>query len=98
MKRIVGFKVLEHYRMWLRFDDGVEGEVNFSEHVGKGVFVPWTDYGFFRHVNIGEHGRTLTWPGDLDFCADALWLEVTGQRPEDLFPNLRKERPVDAHS
>jgi hypothetical protein len=96
MIKIVAFEVLDNYRVRLRFDDGVEGETEFSAHVGKGVFAAWTDYAFFRQASIGEHGRTLTWPGELDFCADALWLQVTGKQPEDLFPNLRKERLAQA--
>jgi hypothetical protein len=96
MIKIVAFEVLDNYRVRLRFDDGVEGEAEFSALVGKGVFAAWTDYAFFRQASIGERGRTLTWPGELDFCADALWLQVTGKQPEDLFPNLRKERPVQA--
>jgi hypothetical protein len=98
MKKLIALKVLDNYRVWLRFDDGAEGEADFSAHVGQGVFAPWTDYAFFRQAAISEQGRTLTWPGELDFCADALWLQVTGKRPEDLFPNLRKERPVYAHA
>jgi len=97
MIRIIALEVLDNYRVRLRFDDGVEGEVEFSAHVGKGVFAGWADYGFFRQASIGERGRTLTWPGELDFCADALWLQVTGKQPEDLFPNLRKERPAHAN-
>ena len=97
MIKIVAFEVLDNYRVRLRFDDGVEGEAEFSAHVGNGVFAAWTDYGFFRQASIGERGRTLTWPGELDFCADALWLQVTGKQPEDLFPNLRKERPAHAN-
>ncbi len=73
VKTIVACKMLENYRVWLRFDDNVEGEADFSAHVGHGVFAPWTDYGFFRQAVIGEGGRTLSWPGELDFCADALW-------------------------
>jgi hypothetical protein len=98
MKKIVARQVLDNYRVWLRFDDGVEGEVDFRRHVGKGVFAPWTDSAFFRRAAIGEQGRTLIWPGELDFCADALWLRITGKRPEDLFPKLRRERPVYARA
>jgi len=89
MKRIIELKVLDHYHVWLQFDDSVEGEVDFSAHVGQGVFAPWTDYAFFRRAAITEHGRILTWPGELDFCADALWLQITGKQPEELFPNLK---------
>jgi hypothetical protein len=24
---------------------------------------------------VGEGGRYIEWPGELDFCADALWLQ-----------------------
>ena len=41
-----------------------------------GVFVPLADPDFFRQAKIGEHGRYVQWPGELDFCADALWLEA----------------------
>jgi hypothetical protein len=74
--------VLENYRVRLRFSDGTEGDADFSKHAGKGVFAPWADYSFFRQATLGEQGRTLTWPGDLDFCADALWLQITGKTPE----------------
>ena len=97
MKKIVVFKVLQNYRVWLRFVDGAKGEVDFSAYPGPGISAPWTEYGFFQQAAIGEHGRTLTWPGELDFCADALWLQVTGKEPADLFPTLRHERSAHAH-
>jgi len=48
MKRISSFKVLNNYRVWLRFDDGAEGTVDLSRLVGQGVFAAWRDYAFFR--------------------------------------------------
>ena|SRR6266496_3829396 len=83
MKKITAFKVLDNYRVWLRFDDGVEGEVDFSRKPHTGVYAPWEDYGFFRRARIGEFGQ-LCWDDQLDFCPDALWLQVTGRKPEDL--------------
>ena len=98
MMKIVATKVLDGYRVWLRFADASEGELDFSGQAGKGVFAPWTDYRFFRRASIGDQGRTLSWPGEIDFCADALWLQVTGKPPEDLFPELRKKHPNHAHA
>ena len=94
MKKIIACKVLENYRVWLRFDDGVEGEVDLSDMVGKGVFAAWQDAALFRPAQLDERGG-VTWPGELDLCPDALYLEVTGLKPEDLFPAL-KERQVYA--
>ena len=91
MKKITALKVLDHYRVWLRFNDGVEGEVDFSAKPRTGVFVPWKDYEFYRQARLGEQGRTLTWPGELDFCADAPCLQITGKESADLFPRRTGE-------
>ena len=88
MQKIVAFEVLDKYRAWLRFEDGVEGRVDLSRLVGLGVFAAWGDYAFFRRAFLADQG-VLTWPGELDLCPDALYLEVTGKRPEDMFPNLK---------
>ncbi|MBI4688680.1 MAG: DUF2442 domain-containing protein, partial [Nitrospirae bacterium] len=37
MYRIIAVRPLENYRLWLRFSDGVEGIVDLSDFVGKGV-------------------------------------------------------------
>ena len=64
----------------LVFSDGVEGVVDFGHAIRKGgVLRPLAYAEFFRQVRVGDDGRYLTWPGELDFCADALWLEVTGK-------------------
>ena len=88
MQKIVAFELLDKYRVWLRFEDGVEGTVDLSRLVGLGVFAAWGDYAFFHRAFLADQGA-LTWPGELDLCPDALYLEVTGKRPEDMFANLK---------
>jgi hypothetical protein len=77
MKKITAIKVLENHRVWLRFNDGVEGELNFSSKPRTGVFAFWNNYDNFRKVRIGDGGELL-WNDQLDFCPDSLWLQVTG--------------------
>ena len=93
MKRIVAIKVLEDYRIWLRFDDGVEGEADFSPKPRTGVYAAWMNYDYFRKARIGECGE-LIWDEQLDFCPDSLWLQVTGQKPEVLLD----QRPLSIHA
>jgi hypothetical protein len=38
MLRAVEVKPLTGYRLWIRYADGVEGEVNLTHLVGNGVF------------------------------------------------------------
>jgi hypothetical protein len=36
--KIVACAPKPNYRVWIRFDDGIEGEVDLSYLVGQGVF------------------------------------------------------------
>ncbi|MBT9136852.1 MAG: hypothetical protein DDT34_01938 [Firmicutes bacterium] len=90
MHKITDVKVLEDYRLYLAFADGRRGTVDLSHLVGKGVFALWDDYHAFREVQIGSSGE-LVWREGIDLCPDSLYLQATGQRPEDIFPSLRQE-------
>lgn len=52
----------------------------FGHLLGKGVFAAFADPAFFAQVTVGDRGRSLEWPGEIDMCADALWFE---NHPED---------------
>lgn len=84
MIRPVEVRAITPYRIWLRYQDGTEGEVDLSHLAGKGVFAAWEQDGVFAQVKLGEHGE-IEWPGELDLCPDALYLALTGKRPEDIF-------------
>ena len=83
--RPVEVRALEPYRIWLRYDDGVEGEVDLSDLAGDGVFVAWEDHEFFSVVRLGSCG-SIVWGDDLDLCGDALYMKITGMTPEEMFP------------
>lgn len=78
MVRIAEVKPLPEYRLWIRFDDGTEGEVNLSDLVGKGIFTAWEDPEYFKQVFVHPESRTVTWPGDIDLDPDVLYHECTG--------------------
>jgi hypothetical protein len=83
-----------NFRIWLRYDDGIQGEVDLSDLAGRGVFKAWSDLTFFNAVRLGAHGA-IEWGADIDICADAMYLRLTGKSPEDGFPRLRSTH-VDA--
>ena len=43
MNKVVDVRPLETYRVWVRFADGTQGEVDLSDLAGKGVFTGWAD-------------------------------------------------------
>lgn len=84
MPKITKVTPLTRYRLQLTFEDGVSGIVDLSHLAGKGVFELWNDPEVFRSVRIGSIGE-LVWSDEVDLCPNALYLEVTGLRPEDFF-------------
>ena len=90
MAKPVEVRALANYRIWLRYDDGVEGKVDLSDLAGRGVFEAWNNEALFGAVRIGAFGA-IEWGADLDLCPDALYMRLTGKSPEEVFPALRPE-------
>ena len=76
------------FRIWVRFDDETEGEVELSDLAGNGVFRAWEDRKLFEAVFVGPPG-SIAWPDGIELCPDSTYLRLTGLDPEDLFPKLK---------
>lgn len=88
--RPVAVQARDGFRIWLRYADGIEGEVDLAHVAGKGVFAAWLDRSFFESVHIGG-GNGISWGNEIDLCPDALYFQLTGKRPEDILPGLSAE-------
>lgn len=94
MYRVTQVKALTNYRIQVKYSDGLNGEVDLSLLVGKGVFKNWEDKKFFEKVHIGE-GGDIRWNNTIDICPDSIYMKISGKTPEELFPALKLEK-VDA--
>jgi Protein of unknown function (DUF2442) len=81
----------------LTWANGERTVSSFRHLVGKGVFAAFADPAFFAQARIGDGGRSLEWPGELDFCADALWFEAHPEDAPEQQPQPGK-RPEETHS
>ncbi len=79
MERIVEARPRPNYRLWLRFTDGSQGEVDLTAFSGKGVFAAWNDRALFDQVKVDPRTRTVSWPGGIDLCPDVLYSKLTGK-------------------
>lgn len=66
------------FRIWLRYTDGAEGEVDLSDLAGGGVFSAWDDRACFEAVHVTEYGA-IAWSEELELCPDALYMRLTGK-------------------
>ena len=89
MPTLVEVKPFENYRIWVKYSDGAEGIADLSHLAGRGVFAAWNEYQRFQNVHIGPGGE-LAWSEEIDLCPDAVYLKITGKKPEDLFPALQE--------
>ncbi|HEY2290675.1 MAG TPA: DUF2442 domain-containing protein [Thermoanaerobaculia bacterium] len=84
MPKAVEVKALSDYRIWIRFDEGIAGEVDLSHLAGRGVFSLWQDYTAFQGVHLGPSGQ-IAWNDEVELCPDSLCL-----KQEDLRANWQR--------
>jgi hypothetical protein len=93
---VVKARYVRDYTIWLRFKDGVEGEVDFSQDLWGPVFKPLFNIEYFKKFKI--KGTSIEWPNGADFCPEFLHLRALGWEPcEHLRPKraaARKRRPA----
>ena len=80
MHRIIEARPTGDYGIWIRFADGLEGDVDLSDLVGNGVFAAWNDPAEFRKVFIDPETHTVAWPGGIDLAPEALHEDLVAQR------------------
>ena len=71
MNKLIDLKVLQDYRIWLRFKDGEEKIINFRPFIGKGFAAELLDREKFQKAFI-EPGGGIAWENGYDFCPNYL--------------------------
>lgn len=91
MSKLCEVKALPRHRIWVRYVDGVQGEVDLSHLAGRGVFALWDEAGEFEKVHVGP-GGAVSWSDQVELCPDATYLRLTGKSPEELLRTPDLER------
>ena len=73
-------KPLGGYRVHLRFDDGVSGDLDLRPVIGsfEGVFAPFADPAYVGQVSVNHDIGTICWPSGADIDAVVLYCAVRG--------------------
>ena len=76
MIRVIEARYIRDYVLWFRFNDGVEGEVDFVDELDGPVFEPLREPEVFRSFQLHPDLHTVTWPNGADFALEFLYERV----------------------
>ena len=72
LPRIVEVRYVGGHTIWLRFADGIEGEVNLANELEGEIFEPLKDENYFKTFTLHSELRTVVWPNGADFAPEFL--------------------------
>jgi uncharacterized protein DUF2442 len=72
MPRLVEVRYLHDYTIWLRWNDGSQGEVGLAGELDGPIFEPLKDQAFFRRFILSPEVHTLVWPNGADLAPEFL--------------------------
>ena len=80
-------KYITDYNISIKFDDGVNGTIQLSDLVQKGIFKVLQDKNEFAKVYT--NGYSIAWSNELEIDATTIYSELTGKNfGEILTPKL----------
>ena len=74
---VVEVKYVRDYVIWVKFNDGIDGEVDLLTELEGEVFGPLKDKALFKTVKVDPLLQTIVWDNGADLA------------PEFLYDNLR---------
>ena len=66
-------RYLRDYVLWLRFNDGAEGEIDLRGELTGEVFGPLTDIEQFKRFRVNPELQTVVWDSGADLAPEFLY-------------------------
>jgi hypothetical protein len=80
LKDIVEARPIGGHRVYLRFEDGLEGEVDIGAMIEfTGVFAALGNEAEFAKLRVDRETGTIAWPGGADLDPDVLYAAISGK-------------------
>ena len=75
---IIEVRVIKNYTLYLRFENGEEGEVDISKIIPfEGVFAKLKDTKYFATVYLNKELGTIVWDNGADLSPSYLYSVIT---------------------
>ncbi len=73
---VIEAKYVRNFTVWVKFEDGSEGEVDLSDQLYGPVFEPLRDVSYFRQVQVNPELGTIAWPNGADLAPEFLYDKI----------------------
>ncbi|HPI39482.1 MAG TPA: DUF2442 domain-containing protein [Pseudobdellovibrionaceae bacterium] len=84
LKDIIYVKSIGNKILHVKFEDGVEGEIDISKVVKfDGIFNDLKEDLYFSQVQVNLETGTIYWPNGADLCPDVLYSILSGESIEN---------------
>ena len=70
--RVRDARYVSGYSIWVRFNDGAEGEVDLSLELHGEIFEPLKVIEYFKTLRVHPELHTVVWPNGADFAPEFL--------------------------
>ena len=72
LPRIVEAHYIAGFKVWIRFSDGAEGDVDLSQELTGPISAPLRNVEEFSRFSLHPELRTLVWPNGADLAPEFL--------------------------
>ena len=69
---VTAARYVRDHTVWVKFEDGTEGEIDLTGELSGPVFEPLKNREFFAQVSVAEYG-TIAWPNGADLAPEFLY-------------------------
>jgi len=73
---VIEARHVKDYRVWLRFHDGTEGEIDLKDALWGEVFEPLKHPSFFQKLRVDPELHTIVWPNGADLAPEFLYQQL----------------------
>ncbi|HVT03984.1 MAG TPA: DUF2442 domain-containing protein [Thermoanaerobaculia bacterium] len=73
---VVAVRHVRDHIVWVKFEDGAEGEVDLAGSLRGPVFEPLRNVEYFKQVRVDPELGTIAWPNGADIAPETLYARV----------------------
>ena len=73
---VIEAKYVRDFTVWVKFEDGTEGELDLSEELYGPIFETLRDVLYFKQVKVNPELGTIVWPNGADLAPEFLYEKI----------------------